>query len=175
MADDLLIGRAARLEIGLSGGKRGKRLGAARFRLRHVGARHLADIETVLGRLQLLGEHGNVVLAQTHDGLIAHDIDVRCRGVEQDRLLDRPQRFAGGLHRGLRLPDGVEITETLEERLGQIDRIAARIGHPVILRVALGLTKCLVKGNCSSDDGRGVDDGVPAAWPGMELLIDWAG
>ena len=69
MADDLLISRAARLEIGLSGGERGERLGAARFGLRHVGARHLADIEAVLGRLELLGQHGDVVLAQTHDGL----------------------------------------------------------------------------------------------------------
>ena len=133
MADDLLIGRAAGLEIGLSGGERGKRLGAARFRLRHVGARHLADIETVFGRLELLAEHGDVVLAQADDGLIAHHIDIGGRGVEQDRLLDGPQRFARGLHRGLRLPDGVEVPEALEDRLGQIDRIATRIGYAVVL------------------------------------------
>ena len=88
MADDLLVGRAAGLEIGLGRGERRQRLSAPRFGLRHVGARHLADIKAVLGRLELLGQHGDVVLAQANDGRVAHDIDVSGRGIEQDRLLD---------------------------------------------------------------------------------------
>ncbi len=67
MADDLLVSRAACLEIGLGGGERGERLRAAGFCLRHIGARHLTHIESVLGRLELLGQHGDVVLAQADD------------------------------------------------------------------------------------------------------------
>ncbi len=112
MADDLLKGGAARLEIRLSGGKGGQRFRAPRFGLRHIGARHLADIEAVPGRLELLAEHGDVVLAQADDGRIAHDIDIGGHGIEQDRLLDDAQRFARRLHGSLRPPDGVEIAES---------------------------------------------------------------
>ena len=127
MADDLLVSRAAGLEIGLGRGERRQRLGAPRFGLRHVGARHLADIETVLGRLELLGQHGDVVLAQANDGRVAHNIDVSGRGVEQDRLFDGAKRLTGCLHLRLRLPDGVEILEALEQRLGQLHRPTAGV------------------------------------------------
>ena len=148
MADDLLISRAAGLEIGLRRGERGQRLRAAGFCLGHVGAGHLADIEPVLGRLELLGQHGDVVLAQTHDRLVAHHVDISGRGIEQDGLLDAAQHFARRLHGRLRLPDGVEILEAFEQRLGQLHRIATRIGHPVVL-TDFALTECLVKGDCS--------------------------
>ena len=128
MADDLLVGRAARLEIGLGCGERRQRLSAPGFGLRHVGARHLADIEAVLGRLELLGQHGDVVLAQANDGRVAHDIDVSGRGIEQDRLLDGAKRLARCLHLRLRLPDGVEVLKALEQRLGQLHRPTAGVG-----------------------------------------------
>ena len=127
MADDLLVSGAAGLEIGLGRGERRQRLSATGFGLRHVGARHLADIETVLGRLELLGQHGDVVLAQANDGRVAHNIDVSGRGIEQDRLFDGAKRLTGCLHLRLRLPDGVEVLEALEQRLGQLHRPTAGV------------------------------------------------
>ena len=91
MANDLLVSGAARLEIGLRRGEGGERFRAASLGLRHVGARHLADIEAVLGRLELLGQHLHVVLAQADDGRVAHDVDIGGRGIEKDGLLDRAQ------------------------------------------------------------------------------------
>ena len=52
-------------------------LRTARLRLGDVGARHLADGEPVLGRLELAGEHVDVVLAQPHDRLVAHHVHER--------------------------------------------------------------------------------------------------
>ena len=48
MTDDLLVsGAAARLEIGLGGGKRRKRFGTASLSLSDISAGHLADIKAV--------------------------------------------------------------------------------------------------------------------------------
>ena len=60
MADDLLVGGAARLEVGLRGIELGDGVRPARLGLGHVGARHLADIEAVLGLAELLGQHLDV-------------------------------------------------------------------------------------------------------------------
>ena len=60
MADDLFVGGAARLEVGLRGIELGNGVGPARLGLGHVGARHLADIEAVLGLAELLGQHLDV-------------------------------------------------------------------------------------------------------------------
>ncbi len=117
MADDLLVGSAARLQIGLGPGERGERLGAPGLGLGHVGPRHLTDIEAVAGRLELLAEHADIVLAQTDHGLVAHDIDIGRGGVEQDGLLDDAQAFARRLHGRLGLADGIEILEAFEQRL----------------------------------------------------------
>ncbi len=54
----------------------------ARFSLRHIGASHLPDFETVFGRLQLLSQHGHVVLAQADDSFITYNIDIRGHGIE---------------------------------------------------------------------------------------------
>ena len=56
MSDHLLIGAAARFEVGLCRVKLGDGVGAARLGLRHVGARHLAHIEPILGLFELLGQ-----------------------------------------------------------------------------------------------------------------------
>ena len=88
VADDLLVGGAARLEVGLSRGQGRQRLRAAGLGLGHVGARHLADIEPVFGGLELLAQQRDVILAQADDGGVAHDIDIGGHGIEQDRLLD---------------------------------------------------------------------------------------
>ena len=124
MANDLLVSGAARLEVGLRRGEGRKRFGAASLGLCHVGARHLADIEAVLGRLELLGQHLHVVLAQADDGRVAHDVHIGRRSIEEDGLLDRAQGLARSLHRRLRLADGIQILEALEERLRELNRPA---------------------------------------------------
>ena len=100
MTDDLLVGGVARLQIGLGRGQGRQSLGAAGLGLGRVGARHLAHIETVLGRLELLGEHRHVVLAQAHDGRVSHDIDIGGHGVEQHCLLDAAQALTCSLDLG---------------------------------------------------------------------------
>src|SRR5215831_19402172 len=122
MTDDLLVGGVARLQIGLGRGQGRQSLGAAGLGLCHVGARHLAHIETVLGRLELLSEHRHVVLAQTHDGRVAHDIDIGGYGAEQHGLLNTAQALARGLNSRLCPSDGVQILESLEQRLSELDR-----------------------------------------------------
>ncbi len=131
MADDLLVSGAARLQIGLGRSQGGQRLGAAGLGLGHVGARDLADIEAVLGRLELLGQHRHVVLAQFHDGRVAYDIDVSGGGVEQHGLLDGAQALARRLHRRFRLADGVQVLEAFEQRLRQLHRVTVRVGYAV--------------------------------------------
>ena len=54
MTDDLLVNGAARLEIGLGGGKRRKRFGTVSLSPSNIGAGHLADIKPVFGRAELL-------------------------------------------------------------------------------------------------------------------------
>ena len=57
--------------------------------LSHVSARHLADIESVLRRLQLAPHHSLTAKAELYFGQIAEHVHVGGRRVEQDRLLDR--------------------------------------------------------------------------------------
>ena len=45
----------------------GLRRRKARLSLRHIRACHFANLETVLGRAELLGKHFNGVLAQLHN------------------------------------------------------------------------------------------------------------
>src|SRR5215510_13736884 len=131
MTDDLLVGGVARLQIGLGRGQGRQSLGAAGLGLGHVGARHLAHIETILGRLELLGEHSHIVLTQTHDSRVAHDIDIGGHRVEQHRLFDAAQALARSLDRRLRPSDGVQILEALKQRLSELHRNAPRVGRRV--------------------------------------------
>ncbi len=120
MADHLLVGGAAGLEVGLGGIKLGDRVRPARFGLGHVGAGHLADIKAILGLPELLGQHVNIGLAKLHDGLVAHHIDIGRGGVQKRGLLRGAQAFAPGLHRGFGLADGVEILKALKDGLAEI-------------------------------------------------------
>ncbi len=89
-----------------------------RFRLRDVGARHFADIEAVLGLLQRLFEHAGIAALNLDDGGIAQIVHVDGGGLEQNRLLEHPQRFAraGNLaFRGAGLVGGLLA---VEKRLG---------------------------------------------------------
>ena len=131
MADHLLVGGAARLEVGLGGIKLGDRVRPSRFGLGHVGAGHLADIEAILGLPELLGQHVDIGLAQADDRLVAHHIDISRGGVQKRGLLRGAQAFAPGLHRGFGLADGVDILKALEDGLGERHGIAARMGNAV--------------------------------------------
>src|SRR5262249_53041568 len=79
------------------------------------------------GRLELLGEHRHVVLAQTHDSRVAHDIDIGSYGVEQHGLLNAAQALARSLDRRLCPSDGVQILKALEQRLSELHRKTARV------------------------------------------------
>ena len=77
---------------------------------------HLPDIEPVLfGRLELLGQHLHVVLAQADDGRVADDVHIGGRGIEEHGLLDGAQALARRLHRRLRLADGVQVLFLISE------------------------------------------------------------
>ena len=79
--------RFGRQQLRLAGGE-------LRFRLRDVGARHLADIEAVAGLFQRLLENANVALLNLDDGGVAQLVHVDGGGRQQHRLLEHPQRFA---------------------------------------------------------------------------------
>ena len=91
--------------------------GEPRFRLRHVGARHLADIEAVAGLLQLLGEHFDVAPVQLQDRLVAQQIHIGGRGVEQHLLLGDAQGLARAHDLALGLADPVGGLIAVVQRL----------------------------------------------------------
>ncbi len=146
MADLALVGGAAGLQVGAGKVERRYGSGAAGLRLRHVGARHLADVEAVLGGLEIARQHGDVVLAQANDGLVAHHVDVGGHGIEQHDAFRGPQRFPLRPDGGLGLAHGVDHAKALEERLLHVDRIAARVvlvlagrGRPRGLQLVAGI------------------------------------
>ena len=131
MADHSLIGGAAGLQVGfrkIKGRNGGRSSGLG---LRDVRARHLANIEAILGGPQITRQHRHVVLAQTHDRLIAYHIQIGRDGLQQNRLLDRAQRLAARPDGCLGFSHRVHHAEASEERLHYIDRVAARIGVAV--------------------------------------------
>ena len=91
--------------------------GEPQFRLRHVGARHLADIEAVAGLFELLGEHFDVAPVQLQDDLVAQQIHVRGRGVEQHLLLGDAQGLARAHDLALGLADFVGGLIAVVQRL----------------------------------------------------------
>ena len=119
VADHLLIDRPARLQIRLRHVEVGNRAGPSRLGLRHVGARHLADIEAVPRLLQLLRQHFDVVLAQAHDGLVAHYIDVGGGGVSKVVCSMLRKVLTTGLHGRLGLAREVEVLQARKNGLGQ--------------------------------------------------------
>ena len=131
MTDDELIGAAAGPQVGARGVEAGHGIGAASFGLRHVGARHLADGETVLRRLQLARQHVDVVLVEADELLVAHHVHVGGHGLQQHAALHIAQHLALGADVGFRLVHRVVGTKPAEDRLHGVDAIAARLGHPV--------------------------------------------
>ena len=63
-AHHLPVASDADLQQALRGVDIGVRLRERRFRLRNVGARDLTDLEPVPRQAQLLGQHGDITLAQ---------------------------------------------------------------------------------------------------------------
>ena len=61
-ADNLTVSGDAVFQLRLRGVEFRPRLSDGGLRLRHVGAGHLADLKTVPGLLELLLQHGDVVL-----------------------------------------------------------------------------------------------------------------
>ena len=142
MADHALEGGAGRLQVGARQVERGHGGGAARLRLRHVGARHLADVEAVLRGAQIARQHRDVVLAQAHDRCIAHHVAVGRHGLQQHALLGQPQRLAAGPHGRLRRVDRVDRAEAAEQRLHQAHLVAARVAVAVGGRAAGLVVTC---------------------------------
>ena len=70
-ADHALVVRRRRDVIRLRAQQRRSAGGKPRFRLRHIGARDLADTEAVAGLLQLLGEDFDVAPVEFEDRLVA--------------------------------------------------------------------------------------------------------
>ena len=62
----------------------GARGGQPQFRLRHVGARDLADAEAIAGLAKLLLQHLDVAALQIEDRGVADQVHVGGGGVEQD-------------------------------------------------------------------------------------------
>ena len=117
-ADHLPIGRARRHVVRLRGQHLRARRSKPRFRLRHVGARHLADRETVLGLPQLLLQHLDVAALQGEDRRVANEVHVGGRGRKQHGLLGEPQRLARRRHLLLGLPGAGRGAEAVQQRLG---------------------------------------------------------
>jgi hypothetical protein len=74
-----------------------------------VGARHFTDIEAVAGLLELFGEHFDVAAIEIEDRLIAQQIHISGRGVEQHLLLGDAQRLARSCYLAFRLARAVGI------------------------------------------------------------------
>ena len=113
-------------EICLRRGQRRARQRQARLRLRHIGAGDLADIEARLRRLELLGQHLDILLAELQDVAVANDIHIGGGAVEQNLLLDRQQALTTGTDQGFGLRRPADRLEAAENRLRQRDRDACR-------------------------------------------------
>ena len=115
--DHLPVGR----NRGLVGRLRAQHLRAPgrqpRFRLRDVGARHLADIEAVARLAQLFLQHLDVAPLQVEDRRVTQQVHVRGHRREQHRLLGHPQGLARCLHLALRLARAVGSLKAVVERL----------------------------------------------------------
>ncbi len=131
MADHLLEGATARAQVGARRIETGDGVGTPRLRLRHVRARHLADGEAVLARLQLAREHVDVVLVEANELLVAHDVHVGRRRLQKHLALDIAQNLLLLAHGGLGAVHRVVGAKPGEDRLYQVHTVAARLGHAV--------------------------------------------
>ena len=100
-------------EICLRRGQRRARQRQARLRLRHIGAGDLADIEARLRRLELLGQHLDILLPELQDVAVANHVHIGGGAVEQNLLLDRQQPLTTGVDQGFgAVADRLEAAET---------------------------------------------------------------
>ena len=119
-SDDLLVDSAARLEVGARAFEVAHRLCAAGFGLGHVGARHLADSEALLGRLQFLTEEIEIAFELTSRSAGRGRHRIRCHRLPEHFLFDAAQHFAAGAHFRFRLVHCVCGLEAAENRLPQL-------------------------------------------------------
>ena len=131
MTDVLCKLRLIAVKRSLRDAQIGLRLGNAGLCLRHIRACHLADLEAVLGRAQLLGKHFDGVLTKVHDCLIADDIHVGRRRAEKHIDLGAAKILAAGFHLRLGALDIVIGAEAVEDVLLQRDLRALRIGRAI--------------------------------------------
>ena len=96
MADDLLEAAAAGAQVGARSIEAGDCVGAAGLGLRHVGARHLADGEAVLRRLQFARQHVDVVLVEPDELLVADHVHVGGDRLQEHDALHVAQNLALG-------------------------------------------------------------------------------
>ena len=95
MSDRSGVQRPADFEIALGGDPLRDCLRQRGFRLRHVGAGHLADPEPVARRFQLLAQDLLVVAGDLEQVLVAHDVEIGGDDSGED-IASRPKRSARG-------------------------------------------------------------------------------
>ena len=91
LADHALIAGPGRFQLALGGGPLCDGACQPRFRLRDIGARHLADLELVARRLKAPAQHIDIVDRQLDHGLVADHVHERHAGAEENSLLDRDE------------------------------------------------------------------------------------
>jgi len=103
--------------------------------LRHVGARHLADLEPILGRAQFLAQQALVVFAQLDEFAVSDDVHVGPHRGQKHRLLDADQRlargqngFLGGVDQQIALAEIIKQKPPGDRDIGVGGRIGARSG-----------------------------------------------
>ena len=80
IADELAVARDRGLQ-GRHSAERGRlALSQARLRLRHVGARHLADREAVPRLAQLFFQHIDIVVVEAEDGRVLQHVHIGGEG-----------------------------------------------------------------------------------------------
>ncbi len=126
IANELAVARDRGLQRRHSAERGALALSQARFRLRHVGARHFADREPVAGLAELLFQHIDVVTVEVENGRVLEHVhiggDARKKGV----LLGVAQLLPRSEDLQLRLTDGVERAVAVEDGLVGGDSVAPR-------------------------------------------------
>ena len=120
-ADDpaviLLACRSARL-----GGRERRALEAEPgFRLGDVGARDIADLESIASRLEVSPEHADLIVVEFDDRPVADHIHVGSNGIGEDVALDCAQGRSPGLDPGSRGFDRIAHPAPLIKRQRQVD------------------------------------------------------
>ena len=126
-ADHLAEIGDAGLQVGLRRERIGLGLGQIGFRLRHIGAGDLADLETVPRLAQLLFQHRDIIFVEAEDRGIAQHVHVIRRAVRQHRLLGVAHGFACSQNLGFRLGDRIGNAVAVPQRFRNADAVATRL------------------------------------------------